>query len=61
MTMEKFSLKKQEYANRTLRFPVELLEELNRVASKTNMSLNHVVMKCCEYALKNLEIDSQDE
>ncbi len=59
--MEKFSLKKQEYANRTLRFPVELLEELNCVASQTNMSLNHVVMECCEYALKNLEIDSQDE
>lgn len=59
--MEKFSLKKQEYANRTLRFPVELLEDLNRVASQKNMSLNHVVMKCCEYALENLESDSQDE
>ena len=57
--MEKFSLKKQEYANRTLRFPIELLDDLNHLASQTNMSLNHVVVKCCEYALENLENEPQ--
>jgi len=53
--MEKFSLKRQEYANRTLRFPVELLDELNKLASQSNMSFNHVVIECCQYALENLE------
>lgn len=55
MSKDKFSIKKQEYSNRTLRFPVELLEELNILAAKTNTSLNNVVIKCCEYALENLD------
>lgn len=55
MESNKFSIKKQEYTNRTLRFPVELLEKLNCLASKTDTSLNNVVVKCCEYALENLD------
>ena len=43
MTVDKFHIKKQEYSNRTLRFPVELLEELNTIASSKNISLNQLV------------------
>lgn len=60
MTFEKFNIKKQEYANRTLRFPVELLEQLNCLASDKNTSLNNVVIQCCEFALRNLE-DEREE
>ncbi len=52
---EKFHIKRQEYSNRTFRFPVELLEELNTLASNKNLSLNQIVVQCCEYALKNLD------
>lgn len=55
MTVDKFHIKKQEYSNRTLRFPVELLEELNTIASSKNISLNQLVVKCCEYAMKNID------
>lgn len=54
---EKFHIKKQEYSNRTFRFPVELLEELNTLASNKNLSLNQIIAQCCEYALKNLDDD----
>lgn len=54
---EKFHIKKQEYSNRTFRFPVELLDELNTLASNKNLSLNQIVVQCCEYALKNLDDD----
>ena len=54
---EKFHIKRQEYSNRTFRFPVELLEELNTLASNKNLSLNQIVVQCCEYALKNLDDD----
>lgn len=54
---EKFHIKKQEYSNRTFRFPVELLEELKMLASNKNLSLNQIVMQCCEYALNNLDDD----
>ena len=49
---EKFHIKRQEYSNRTFRFPVELLEKLNALASNKNLSLNQIVVQCCEYALK---------
>lgn len=55
MAVDKFRIKKQEYSNRTLRFPVELLEELNTIASNKNISLNQLVVKCCEYAMKNID------
>ena len=55
MAVDKFHIKKQEYSNRTLRFPVELLEELNVIATSKNISLNQLVVKCCEYAMKNFD------
>lgn len=55
MATDKFYIRKQEYSNRTLRFPVELLDELNQYASNKSISLNQLVIKCCEYAMKNIE------
>lgn len=58
---EKFSIKKQEYANRTLRFPVELLDDLNHLASAKDTSLNNVVVQCCSYALEHLDAEDGRE
>lgn len=60
MTIDKFHIKKQEYSNRTLRFPVELLEELNTIATDKNISYNQLVVKCCEYAINNMEDDDSE-
>ncbi len=57
----KFVIKKQEYANRTFRLPVELLEELNSLASNKNISLNQLIVQCCEFAIKNLDEPNNDE
>ena len=54
MANEKFYIKKQEYTNRTLRFPVEIVDALNKLAAREKTSLNQVVVQCCEYALENL-------
>lgn len=61
MAVDKFRIKKQEYSNRTLRFPVELLEELNAVSANKNISLNQLVIKCCEYAMKNIDDEGTGE
>lgn len=55
----KFKIKKQEYENRTFRIPKELLEQLNQLSSKQNISLNQLVVQCCEYAIENLD-DSEE-
>lgn len=55
----KFKIKKQEYENRAFRLPVVLLEQLNKLASDKNISLNQLVVQCCEYAIDNLDDSEQ--
>lgn len=50
-----FRLQRQEYINKTFRMPLALVEELQELAQSKNISLNQLVIKCCEYALDNLE------
>jgi predicted HicB family RNase H-like nuclease len=54
-----FELKKEEYANKTFRLPVSLIKELSRVAQKTGVSVNSLVVQCCNYALQ--EINFREE
>lgn len=57
----KFYIKRQEYSNRTFRFSVEMLEELGKLANDKNISLNQIVIKCCDFALKNLVDEEAEE
>lgn len=40
---------------RTIRFTEELFENLNKVASENDVSLNRLVLQCCNYALENMK------
>lgn len=50
-----FKINKPEYGNKTFRMPEKLIQSLETVAQQQNISLNKLVVQCCEYALKNLE------
>lgn len=50
-----FELKKEETISKTFRMPKSLLDELEKLADKENLSLSKVVIQCCEYALDNME------
>lgn len=52
---DKFRIQKPEMINKTFRMPAELVEKMQTVAQNQNVSLNNLVIQCCEYALKNLE------
>ena len=56
-----FEIKKTEYTTRNFRIPVELLERLNTVAQQENISVNKLVVQCCEYALDNLSYSSKKQ
>lgn len=59
-----FKVKKTEYTNKTFRLPTELVKRLETVAQNQNVSLNNLVIQCCEYALNNMddsEISGEDE
>lgn len=50
-----FSVKKQEMITKTFRIPNDLLQKLEMIAQKNGVSVNNLVIQCCEYALENLE------
>lgn len=46
---------KKETENKTIRFPVSLIEQIDQVIQDNNVSFSGFVIQACEYALKNLE------
>lgn len=54
-----FSIKKVNSSNKTLRLPDELIERLDRLAYKNDISFTQLVIQCCEYALDNIEENKQ--
>ena len=50
-----FKIEKIEMTNKTFRLPLKLVQELQKVAQNKGISLNNLVLQCCEYALKHLE------
>ena len=49
-----FKIKKIEYTNKTFRIPSELVQKMETIAQEQNISLNNLVIQCCEYALGNM-------
>ena len=50
-----FKVKKTEYVNKAFRLPTDLVKRLEVVAQNKNVSLNNLVVQCCEYALENID------
>ena len=49
-----FEVKKNTNSNKTIRMPDELIEQLQSLADKNDISFNQLVVQCCEYALKHI-------
>ena len=55
-----FKVKKvEDSVNRTIRFPKSLLERMCLISQQEEVSLNSFVIQCCEYALENMQENSQ--
>ena len=48
-----FEVKKVEYINKTFRMPLDLVKKLEVLAQEKQVSLNNLVIQCCDYALEN--------
>ncbi len=49
-----FEIKKNNNSNKTIRMPDELIERLQVLADKNDISFNQLVVQCCEYALNHI-------
>ena len=55
--MNDFKLRsdKKETENKTIRFPLPLIEEINEVIKNEDVTFSGFVIQACEYALENIE------
>lgn len=56
-----FEVKKTEYVNKTFRMEKALVEKLSKCASENDISVNALVSQCCEYALNNMKVKSDNK
>ena len=52
-----FRVKKDrvEYENKSLRLPVDLIEKVQQLAEKNEISFNKVVIQCIDYASDHMD------
>ena len=48
---------RKETENKTIRFPVELIEKINKAIQGKDVTFSGFVLQACEYALENMEKD----
>ena len=46
--------------SKSFRLPAELVEQLEQLAYKNNLSLNQLVIQCLKFALDNLDKEEKD-
>ncbi len=56
-----FKIQKTEYVNKTFRITRDLADRLSTIAQEQEISMNELVVQCCEYALSDMVTeDSQN-
>lgn len=52
-----FEIKKDniEYENKSLRLPKELINNVQKIADKNDISFNKLVIQCIEYAINDMK------
>ena len=46
--------------SKTFRLPVEIVDKLDNLAFKNNLSLNQLVIQCLKYAIENLDDETEE-
>lgn len=50
---------KKESENKTIRFPLELINQINQAIEGNDVSFSNFVIQACQYALDNMEKDTE--
>lgn len=51
---------KKETENKTIRFPIPLIEKIENAMQGQNVTFSRFVIQACEYALNNIEDTDKD-
>lgn len=56
-----FKIEKPEYVNRTFRITKELAETLSSIAQHEGISVNELVVQCCNFAISNMDVTENEK
>jgi metal-responsive CopG/Arc/MetJ family transcriptional regulator len=52
---------RKETENKTIRFPISLLEKIDDVIKENDVTFSSFVIQACEYALENMNNDTEEQ
>lgn len=52
---------KKESENKTIRFPLSLIDSINNAITNKDISFSGFVIQACEYALQNMDTSKDEE
>ena len=52
---------RKETENKTIRFPLELINKIEKALVGKNATFSAFVIQACEYALKNMEVEEKEK
>ncbi|MBQ7892150.1 MAG: hypothetical protein IJ359_08415 [Erysipelotrichaceae bacterium] len=55
-----FKVEREEYVNKTFRLEKKLVERLEKICDKKNVSLNKLIVMCINYALDDMEDEEKE-
>ena len=61
MTGFRLNTNKKESENKTIRFPLPLIERIEEKLINNDISFSSFVIQACEYALDNMEDDNKEK
>lgn len=56
-----FKITKKETENKTIRFPLELIDKIEKAIQGEDTTFSRFVILACEYALKNMKKEKPQE
>ncbi len=51
---------KKESENKTIRFPLPLIEKIENIIKSKDVSFSSFVIQACEYALENMDLSTNN-
>ena len=51
---------RKETENKTIRFPIQLIEDIEKAIKNKDVTFSRFVIQACEYALNNIEDKKKD-
>lgn len=55
------NIERKESINKCVRFPVEVINKIDKITTENDVSFSKFVIQACEYALKDMEEQKQQD